>query len=64
VEGANLEKKMSRVVIERFYEALRGLGYYNVKAQERRSEWRQHKFHLHTHPWGKRGLRLMLHEDM
>lgn len=64
LEGVNLEKTMRRVVTECFYEALHSLGYYNIKTEGKTSEWRRRNFHLHTYPWGKRGIKLSLHKDV
>jgi hypothetical protein len=52
------------VAIEHLYEALRGLGYYSVKIEGRRSEWRRGDFHLYTLPLAKRGVKLSLHKDI
>jgi len=59
-----MECKISRVAIGRLYEALRSLGYYPVKMDGRTSEWRKGGFHLYTHPWAKRGVKLGLHKDI
>ena len=52
------------VTIEHLYEVLRGLGYYSVKIDGGRSEWRRGDFHLYTLPLAKRGIKLSLHKDI
>lgn len=52
------------MAIDDLWKALRSLGYYDVKVQERRSEWRRGRFHLHTYPWAKKGIELALHIDV
>jgi hypothetical protein len=59
-----MEFVMRRVAIERFYEALRSLGYYPIKIDGRTSQWRRGEFHLYTGPWAKRGVKLSLHKDV
>jgi len=50
--------------MEHFYKALESLGYYPVKTEGKNSEWRRINFHLHTYPWGKRGIKLSLHKNV
>lgn len=35
-----------------------------IKTEDKNSEWRRSNFHLHTYPWGKRGVKLSLHKDV
>jgi len=59
-----MNRRIGRVTLADFYQALRSLGYYGVKVQERRSEWRRGAFHLYTYPRAKSGLKLALHKDV
>ena len=59
-----MEYVLRGVAVERLYEVLRGLGYYSVKIDGRRSEWRRGGFHLYTFPWSKGGVKLSLHKDI
>jgi len=59
-----MEQTIRQVAIEHFYKALESLGYYPVKTEGKNSEWRRINFHLHTYPWGKRGIKLSLHKNV
>jgi hypothetical protein len=59
-----MEYTIRRTAIERLYRALRSLGYYPIKIDGRTSEWRKGSFHLYTHQWAKRGVKLGLHKDI
>jgi len=59
-----MEYAISRIVIRRLYEALRSLGYYPIKTEDRTGEWRRSQYHLYTYPFGKKGVKLSLHKDI
>jgi len=59
-----MEKTLNPVNLQRLHENLQSLGYRRIKIDGRRSEWRRSTFHLHTYPFGKKGVKLKLHKDI
>jgi len=58
-----MKKTINSIRIQDFYKTLQNLGYYNIKTEGRKSEWRKGNYHLHTYPWAKRGIKITLHKD-
>jgi len=58
-----MEYTIRRTAIEASTKPFQSLGYHPTKIEGGTSEWRRSSFHLHTHPWAKRGVKLSLHKD-
>jgi hypothetical protein len=59
-----MEKTINHINMQHLCQILRSLGYYPIKRVDRTSEWRKSQYHLYTHPFGKKGIKLSLHKDM